>query len=117
MAATEVLADDDDTAIAAITVAELQVGVSLASGRTQEARQALLDALVEAVPVISYNLSVARAHAELLVATRRAGKPRGAHDLIIAATALAGGRIVVTADPRGFEGLPGLRIRYHGQRP
>lgn len=58
--------------------------------------------MVAVVPVISYDLSVAIAHARLLVATRKAGRPRGAHDLIIAATAVAGGRVVVTADPTGL---------------
>lgn len=66
------------------------------------------------VPLIAYDLSVAMAHARLLVATRKAGRPRGAHDLIIAATAVVGGLVVVTADPTGFEDLPGIEIRHHG---
>lgn len=108
----EVIADDDDTAIAAITVAELQVGASLADGSRRTARQAFIDAVVATVPIVPYDLSVAKAHARLLVATRKAGRPRGAHDLIIAATAVAGGRTVVTADPAGFKDLPGLDIRH-----
>ena len=70
--------------------------------------------MVAVVPVISYDSSVAMAHARLLVATRTAGRSRGAHDLIIAATAVAGGRVVVTADPIGFEDLPGVEVRHHG---
>jgi tRNA(fMet)-specific endonuclease VapC len=50
-------------------------------------------------------------HARLLAATRRSGKPRGAHDLIIAATAIGSGRVVVTADARGFAELPDLVVR------
>lgn len=109
----EVIADDDDTAIAAVTVAELQVGASLADGERRAARQAFIDAVVAVVPVISYDLSVATAHARLLAATRRSGRPRGAHDLIIAATAVAGRRLVVTADPTGFVDLPDVDVRYH----
>lgn len=109
----EVVADDDDTAIAAITVAELQVGALRADGARRDARQAFIDALVAVVPVISYDLTVAMTHAQLLVATRTAGRPRGAHDLIIAATAAARGRTVVTADPAGFEGLPDVDVRRH----
>jgi tRNA(fMet)-specific endonuclease VapC len=41
---------------------------------------------------------VAAVHAKLLVATRRQGRRRGAQDLIIAATAKATGREVVSAD-------------------
>jgi tRNA(fMet)-specific endonuclease VapC len=44
---------------------------------------------------------------------RRAGRPRGAHDLIIAATAAAAGRTVVTADRRAFDGLPGVAAIDH----
>jgi tRNA(fMet)-specific endonuclease VapC len=38
-AVDDVIADDDDTAIAAVTVAELQVGASLAGGSRRTARQ------------------------------------------------------------------------------
>ena len=54
---------DDDTAIAAVTVAELQVGASLAHGKRRTIHQAFIDAIVAVVPVISYDLSVASAHA------------------------------------------------------
>lgn len=108
-----VIADDDDTAIAAVTVAELRVGELLADDARRAARKAFIDALVAVVPIISYDLAVATAHARLLAATRQAGRPRGAHDLIIAATAAAGGRTVVTADPSGFEGLPNVEVRHH----
>jgi tRNA(fMet)-specific endonuclease VapC len=52
-------------------------------------------------------------HARLLVAARKAGRLRGAHNLIIAATAVASDRTVVTADPTGFEGLPGVELLRH----
>ena len=106
-----ILRDEDEPAIAAITVAELGVGVATAKGKRRTSRQAFLDAIVGALPVLPYDLAVARAHADLLVAARRAGRPRGAHDLIIAATAAATGREVVTADGSGFADLPGVRLR------
>lgn len=107
----DVIADDDDVAIAAITVAELRVGVELAKGRKQAARRAFLDDIVVNVPVLGYDLAVAEAHAYLLVAVREQGVPRGAHDLIIAATARASGRMVVTADRTAFRNLPGVDLR------
>jgi predicted nucleic acid-binding protein len=55
-----------------------------------------------------YDLEVARAHTSLLAHVRRSDKPRGADDLIIAATAAATGRSVVTLDVHGFEDLPGV---------
>ena len=95
-------------AIAAITVAELQMGVELSKGKTKHGRQELLDDVLASVPIVEYGLEVARTHAELLVAVRRQGRPRGAHDLIIAATALSSGRSLVTADQIAFVDLPDL---------
>ena len=105
-----IIGDDDSVAIAAITVAELLVGVHLATQRHRAHRQAFADAVVDAIPVLPYGTDVAAAHAELLAETHRAGRPRGAHDLIIAATARATNRTVITADPTGFDGLPGVSI-------
>ena len=107
----ELIADDDEPAVAAITIAELGVGVDLATGKRRQARNAFLDDIVETLPVISYDIDIARTHTQLLVAVRKAGRPRGAHDLIIAATALATGRIVVTSDRPGFDDLPGVPVR------
>lgn len=59
------------------------------------------------------DLDVAEAHAELLVAVRSPGTPRGAHDLIIAATARASERTVVTAEGAAFAALPGVTVRRH----
>lgn len=104
----DLIGDDDDISIAAITVAELQVGVELAKGKTKRIRQELLDEIVAGVPILNYDIAVARSHAQLLVEVRRQGRPRGAHDLIIAATALASNRSVVTADETAFVNLPGV---------
>lgn len=108
----QVVADADDVAIAAITAAELLVGVQLARGLHAEARRAFVESVLTSVPVEPYDLAVARIHAALLAHTHRSGRPRGAHDLLIAATALRHARIVVTADAGGFSDLPGLAVRY-----
>jgi tRNA(fMet)-specific endonuclease VapC len=108
----ELIGDDDDVALAAVTVAELLVGVELGPPRRRKARASYLTRLVETIPVEPYDLEVARAHAVLLAHTRRAGRPRGAHDLIIAATATARRRTVVTADAAGFDDLPGVAVRF-----
>jgi tRNA(fMet)-specific endonuclease VapC len=105
-----VVDDADDVAVAAITVAELRVGVKLAKGPRRAKRERFAAAILDAVPVEPYDPDVADAHAELLAHTRRVGTPRGAHDLIIAATALAHGRRVVTLDRGGFADLPGVTI-------
>jgi len=106
----EVIDDRDDVAIAAITVAELRVGVQLANGRRREKRERFVAAVLEAVSIEPYDLDVAEAHADLLAHVRRTGAPRGAHDLIIAATARAQERQVVSSDKRAFDELPGVSI-------
>ena len=82
--------DEDDVALAAISVAEMLVGVELAATKHRPRREAFVDDLVSSVPIVPYDLSVAGDHASLLAAVKVAGRPRGAHDLIIAATARAG---------------------------
>ena len=103
--------DTDDVVIAAITAAELLVGVQLADDRYRAKRGAFVDALLATVPIEPYDLDTARAHSELLVHTREAGRLRGAHDLVIAATARATERTVLTADTIGFDDLPGVAVR------
>jgi len=106
----EVIDDGDDVAVAAITVAELRVGIQLAKGRRREKRERFVTAVLDAVSIEPYDLDVAEAHADLLAHVRRAGTPRGAHDLIIAATARAQERQVVSSDQRAFTELPGVSI-------
>ena len=74
-------------------------------------RQRFVDDVCDVIPILAYDQNVASEHAELLVAVRRAGRPRGAHDLIIAATARASKRSVVSGDLSAFTDLPGVTIR------
>ncbi|MFB7897305.1 PIN domain-containing protein [Streptomyces xiamenensis] len=104
------LDDEDDVTIAAVTLAELQFGVELADGARRERRQAFVDGVRALIPVEDYTAEIAVVHARLLAAVRRQGKPRGAHDLIIAATAAATARTLLTTDDKAaFDGLPGVR--------
>lgn len=105
--------DDDEVAIAAITAAELRVGVLLSSGKKRAARLAFLEDVLAVIPLLDYDRAVAEVHAELLVHVRHQGRPRGAHDLIIAATARAASRTVVSADDAAFADLPGVQVQTH----
>lgn len=104
------IGDDDDIAIASVTLAELLLGVRLASGKKKASRRTFVAELIRSVPIIPYDARVAVEHADLMAAVRRQGRPRGAHDLMIAATARASGRSVVTADRRAFIDLPGVAV-------
>jgi len=51
----------------------------------------------------------------LLAHTRRSGRQRGAHDLIIAATARSAERVLISTDDRAeFGELPGVSARVAG---
>lgn len=96
--------------IAAITVSELLVGVHRADGAARrKRREAIVEAVVTAVPALDFTPAVARTHARLV-----AGLPEGialaAHDALIAATALHFGCAVLTADRRDFDRFPGLEL-------
>lgn len=108
-ALAETIEDGDDVAVAALTVAELRVGAQMAKGRRRDKRERFVGAVLDAVAIEAYDLDVAEAHAALLAHVRRAGTPRGAHDLIIAATARARDREIVSSDD-GFSGLPGVAL-------
>lgn len=103
---------EDDAAIAAISVAELLVGLARAPGAARERRQARIDALLGTLPVEQYTQQTAHAHSTLIVEAMRSGRRRGSFDLIIAATAMATGRTVLTTDAAAdFGSLPGVSVR------
>ena len=105
----DVITEDDDLVIAAITVAELRTGIELATERHRAARAEFLVKVLETLPVEPYDLATAEVHGRLLAHVHRGGTKRGAHDLIIAATAVATRRTVLTTDRSGnFHDLPGV---------
>lgn len=105
----DIIAEDDDLVIAAMTVAELRTGIELATESHRGARAEFLVKVLETLPVEPYDLATAEAHGRLLAHVHRTGTKRGAHDLMIAATAVATKRTVLTTD-RGanFNDLPGV---------
>ena len=58
----------------------------------------------------SITIAIARAHARIWAALERDGRPIGAHDMWIAATALGHGMDVATANVAEFERVPGLSV-------
>jgi tRNA(fMet)-specific endonuclease VapC len=100
----------DDAAIAAITAMELLVGVERADDAHKQARAVHVEALLSSLPVEAYDLGVARVHARLAVEAMSKGRPRSAYDMMIAATAAATNRILLTTDANArFDQLTGVR--------
>jgi predicted nucleic acid-binding protein len=102
---------DEPVAIAAITASELLHGVHRAARPAQRSRrEAFVEHLLAALPVVSFDLVAARIHATLWAQLAAKGVSIGAHDLLIAATALALGYDVATHDERSFPKIPGLKV-------
>lgn len=102
----------EDAAMASITASELLIGVHRADSPARRLRrEAFVEAILAALPVIAFDLRIARVYAQLSAQLAAAGQPIGAHDLLIAATALADGSAVLTLNMRDFARVPGLVVR------
>jgi predicted nucleic acid-binding protein len=98
-----------ELAISFVTVAELTVGVLLASTTVDRARR--LETLIKARSLypMSIDESVAAAWAELRVALRESKRKLPINDSWIAATAIAHRLPLVTRDG-DYAGVPGLHV-------
>ena len=102
---------EEPIALASITASELLVGAHRAGDTARRLRrEAFVEAVLEVIPVISFDLQVARTHARLLAQLTMADQPNGAHDLLMAATAVAHGHSVLTDNLRDFDRVPGLQV-------
>ena len=105
-------AGDDLVVIAAITASELLHGVHRLKGVKRARVETLVEGLLARVPVVRFDLAVARVHAILSADLRARGMAVGAHDLILAATAVMLGFKVATRDARSFPRIKGLEVLY-----
>ncbi|MEX0717306.1 MAG: type II toxin-antitoxin system VapC family toxin [Planctomycetaceae bacterium] len=97
--------------VSAVVVSELLMGVHRANTTERRKRRAtIVEAVIAGVGVLSFNLAVARVHAEIHADLMANGKLIGAHDLIIAATALCHGMSLLTDNVGEFSRVPGLQV-------
>jgi tRNA(fMet)-specific endonuclease VapC len=96
--------------IAAITVAELWHGIERATTPHRAERERYVRTIIERLEVIPYTDATALVHAQTWAALESLGKMIGAHDLILAATALEHGSSVATFNERHFTHVPGLKV-------
>jgi len=97
--------------ISVITAAELLHGVERADTEERKLRrQAFVEKVIESFPVFPFDLMVGRIYARIWAAIARKGWTVGAHDLIIAATAISLDYTVATANIRDFENIPGIKM-------
>ncbi len=101
----------DNAYISAITVSELLLGVHLAdSPKRRNRRLAFVESVLNLIPVLDFTAETARVHAELHASLRERGALIGAHDLIVAATAVQHGCALMTGNLREFQRVPGLDV-------
>jgi tRNA(fMet)-specific endonuclease VapC len=102
---------EEDVAISAVTASELLHGLYRARTASQRhRRQAFVEALLAQIPVIAFDLTVARVHASLWAELAKKGIAVGERDLMIGASAVAKSYAVATRDERSFPKIPGLKV-------
>ena len=104
------LGPDEEVGIAAITASELLHGVHRASPGHRARREAFVEAVLAAFPPVPFGLLAARAHARIWAELAATGQDVGAHDRLVAATAITAGWRVGTANTRHFDRIDGLDI-------
>ena len=106
----ESLLGEQERAISVITVSELLHGVLRARGAKRARRQAFVEHLLAGLQAIPITQQVARVHASIWAELADRGEPIGAHDLWIAATAIAHGLGIATRNSSHFERVAGVRV-------
>lgn len=106
------LLGEDNIALATITAAEYLEGVELRPNtRRAQLRSEYWRRFSTICDLLEYTPSTAVHHARLLAHTRKAGRPRRAHDLIVAAHAQETGRTVLSKDGWArFGELPNIEM-------
>ena len=94
--------------ISVITQAELAFGSLKSSDPARN--DARLARLLEQLTVLSFESSVIADYAAIRLHLERSGRRIGPNDLLIAAQARAAGFVMVTANRREFDRVPGLTV-------
>jgi len=99
-----------DAYLSAVSASELLVGVHRAVDPGVRAKRlAYVEGLLSALPILSIDLETARVHASLVAQVPK-HETVGAHDALIAATALRYGCAVLTNNGKDFKKLSGVTV-------
>jgi tRNA(fMet)-specific endonuclease VapC len=103
--------ENEEFFLSVITGSELLHGVHRARNTAVRARRsAWVEAILTRLPLLPVDVSIARAHAQIWADLAARGQLIGAHDLWLAASCIAKGLTIVTANVREFERVPGLML-------
>jgi hypothetical protein len=74
-----------------------------------------VEKVIESLPIFPFDVAAARIYARIWASLVQRGFTVGAHDLIIAATAISLDYTVITSNRRDFEKIEGLRLELRGR--
>lgn len=97
-----------DIAVSAITVMELRYGLLNNPQRAQKIEPTIASFLTS-VTVLAFGTAEAEQAAQIRAILKTQGQPIGAYDVLIAATALQYQLLMITANQREFDRVPGLQ--------
>ena len=96
-----------EVSISALTLAEAMFG---ARKKRSHRLESLIDMFREMFPVVPWTEEAAGAYADVRASLEESGKPIGDMDMLIAASAIAGGFVLVTNNVRHFQRIDGLAV-------
>lgn len=100
-----------DVFISVVTASEMLMGVHLADTETRRNRRsAFVEAIIAGMRVLDFTTEIARVHAGIYADMASRGQWIGAHDMIIAATAIHHGLSLLTNNVDEFSRVPGLHV-------
>src|SRR5262245_179823 len=106
---------DEEFFMSVITGSAMLDGVDRAGqAEVRTKRAAFVEGILERFPLLPVDLATARAHAQVWAELMAAGQMIGPHDLWLAATCIAHGLTIVTANVREFARVPGLQVEVWG---
>lgn len=108
---TEKLSSYGEVYISSITISELLIGVHHANTEERRIkRSAFVEHVINFIPTLSFQEEEARIYAQLMYTLSIKNITLGVHDLIIGATAIAGGHAVLTKNIMDFKRIPSLEV-------
>ena len=97
--------------ISVVTVSELLHGVHRAiDPHTKAKREANVESMLQEFVILDIDLVTARIHSKLWADLESAGETIGQNDFWLAATCVAKGLVMVTANIKHFRRIPGLEV-------
>jgi tRNA(fMet)-specific endonuclease VapC len=102
---------EEEFFLSVVTASELLHGVHRATDSSVRARRsAWVEAILERFPLLPIDVPIARAHAQIWAELASRGQIIGPSDLWLAASCVAHGLVMVTANEREFRRVPGLQV-------